>query len=193
MVVRNMAVRNIIINASPLIVLLKSQQAQLLPQLFQEILVPAAVWQDVMAKPDDLAALQLQKLDWLKRVDNILISPTVAAWDLGMGESEVSSLAHQLSDYGAVIDDRAARNCAKTLNILTLGTGAILTLGETSWLGHNNQTRHPGFTGSWFVSFPEFSTTPPEPSRRRSMIKIYVPSSLISLTANRDRFDRLIP
>ena len=122
--------QKIIINASPLIVLLKSQQSTLLPKLFQEILIPTAVWQEIMAKPDDIAALKLQQLDWLKLIDNILVVPTVKAWDLGQGESEVISLAHQRSGYAVLIDDRAARNCAKTLNIPTLGTGAILILAK---------------------------------------------------------------
>ncbi len=35
-----MSINCVIINSSPLIVLLKSQQAQLIPQLFTEVLVP---------------------------------------------------------------------------------------------------------------------------------------------------------
>jgi predicted nucleic acid-binding protein len=123
-------VQKIIINTSPLLALIKSQQVQFLPQLFQEILLPTAVWQEIMAKPDDVAAIRLQELDWVKRIDNILVIQTVKAWDLGKGESEVISLAQQRSGYGVVIDDRSARNCAKTLNIPTLGTGAILILAK---------------------------------------------------------------
>ena len=54
-----MLIRQIIINASPLIVLFKSQQAYFLPQLFEEILVPAGIWQEVSSKPDDVAAKDL--------------------------------------------------------------------------------------------------------------------------------------
>jgi hypothetical protein len=35
-----MSINHVIINSSPLIVLLKSQQAKLIPQLFTEVLVP---------------------------------------------------------------------------------------------------------------------------------------------------------
>lgn len=87
-----------------------------------------------MAKPDDFAALRLQELDWLKYTDDIVVIPTVKTWDLGQGESEVISLAQQRSGYGVVIDDRSARNCAKTLNIPTLGTGAILILAKQAGL-----------------------------------------------------------
>ena len=127
-------IQKIIINTSPLLSLIKSQQIQFLPQLFREILLPAGVWHEVMAKPDDFAALRLQELDWLKYTDDIVVIPTVKTWDLGQGESEVISLAQQRSGYGVVIDDRSARNCAKTLNIPTLGTGAILILAKQAGL-----------------------------------------------------------
>jgi predicted nucleic acid-binding protein len=42
-----MSIDRVIINSSPLIVLFKSQQAELLPQLFPEVLVPSAVWDEI--------------------------------------------------------------------------------------------------------------------------------------------------
>lgn len=51
-----------IVNASPLIVLFKSQQAELLPQLFAEILVPDAVWKEITtAGQEDLATRDRQE------------------------------------------------------------------------------------------------------------------------------------
>ncbi|MEA5566459.1 hypothetical protein [Anabaena sp. UHCC 0399] len=41
-----MPISRVIVNSSPLIVLLKSQQAQLIPQLFTQILVPSGVIED---------------------------------------------------------------------------------------------------------------------------------------------------
>ena len=52
-----MSISRVIINSSPLIVLFKSQQAELLPQLFAEILVPEGVFVEVtMAGENDAAA-----------------------------------------------------------------------------------------------------------------------------------------
>jgi len=39
-----MRIDKVVVNASPLITLFRSGQAKLLPQLFQKIIVPGAVW-----------------------------------------------------------------------------------------------------------------------------------------------------
>jgi predicted nucleic acid-binding protein len=51
------------VNASPLIILSKCGLIDLLPRLFAEVLVPAAVWDEVLAGgPTDAAAAQLPTL-----------------------------------------------------------------------------------------------------------------------------------
>jgi predicted nucleic acid-binding protein len=55
----------------------------------------------------------------------------MAAWNLGDGESEALSWAYANDgDYHAVVDDNAARRCAKTMGIKFLGTGGILILAK---------------------------------------------------------------
>ena len=43
-----MRIDAVVINASPLITLFRSGQADLLPRLFKRIVVPQAVWQEVV-------------------------------------------------------------------------------------------------------------------------------------------------
>ena len=130
-----MSVNKVVINASPLIVLFKSQQAFLLPLLFPEILVPEAVWEEVTgSKQSDKAAQQLPQATWAKRVTTVTVNPQIAAWDLGAGESEVLSLALEHPGYYALVDDRAARRCGRTFGIPTLGTGATLILAKQQGL-----------------------------------------------------------
>ena len=124
-----MLTKQVIINASPLIVLFKSNQADLLPQLFDDILVPEAVWDEVTAF-DDIAGKQLPTLPWLQRDKINHIAPEVASWDLGKGESAVLSLGLDNPNFTIIVDDRAARSCAKTLGIATLGTGGVLVLAK---------------------------------------------------------------
>jgi predicted nucleic acid-binding protein len=126
-----MLINRIIINSSPLIVLFKSQQAQLLPQLFTEIFVPEGVVEEItIAGFIDSASRQLLTTTWVKRLEITTIAPEVAAWDLGKGESQVLSLALETLDCAAIIDDRAARRCSQALGITTIGTGGLLILAK---------------------------------------------------------------
>ncbi|WP_414755314.1 DUF3368 domain-containing protein [Anabaena sp. CCY 9910] len=124
-----MSISRVIVNSSPLIVLLKSQQAQLIPQLFTEILVPSGVIEEITTK-NDTASKLLPSISWIQTVEVKIIVPEVAAWDLGKGESQVLSLALQNSEFAAIVDDRAARRCGQALGITTIGTGGLLILAK---------------------------------------------------------------
>lgn len=126
-----MQIEKVVVNASPLILLFKSHFEWLLPKLFTEIVVPEAVWDEV-SRGDDIASHKLYdyELEWITR-GLTSISDEISVWNLGDGESEVLAWAlNNQKQYHAVIDDRAARNCAKTLDIPTLGTGGILVLAK---------------------------------------------------------------
>ena len=58
------------------------------------------------------------------------LDPAILVWNLGQGESEVLSVALDHSGYRAVIDDDAARRCARTLQVPTLGTRGVLVLAK---------------------------------------------------------------
>lgn len=67
---------------------------------------------------------------WLSR-HLVNVAEEVLVWNLGDGETDVLSLAFEnKKNYTALIDDRAARKCAETLRIRTLGTGGILVLAK---------------------------------------------------------------
>lgn len=121
----------IVINSSPLITLCKSKQEDFLPQLFQSIIVPAAVWQEITASAHhDLAASVVPNLAWVRREDSIVIPTLIQTWDLGAGESEVLSFAFSSPDYVAVLDDAAARRCARSLDIKSIGTVGLFILAK---------------------------------------------------------------
>lgn len=128
-----MRIDAVVINASPLITLFRSGPADLLPRLFTHIVVPEAVWQEVVLDEweewADRAARELSKQSWPVRAE-VTSSPRVAAWELGAGETAVLSHALANPPLRAMIDDMDARRCAKTLNIPMLGTGGLLVLAK---------------------------------------------------------------
>ena len=54
----------------------------------------------------------------------------IQAWDLGAGESEVLAYAFANPEYVAVLDDTAARRCARSLNITSIGTVGLFILAK---------------------------------------------------------------
>lgn len=125
-----MPVEKIVVNASPLILLCNSGLSFVLPELFSEIVVPEAVWQEIVNGPHlDQATQMLPELDWLKK-KHINPVPDVVRWDLGLGETEVLSFAIKYSRYTPVLDDMLAKKCARSLGIQTMGTGTILILAK---------------------------------------------------------------
>ena len=119
----------VIVNASPLIVLFKSQFDGLLGQLWDQVAVPDGVWSEVAMGADDVAR-RLAGATWARRVEAPAIPALVAGWDLGVGESEVLSLALQGGGGRVIIDDAQARRCAKVLGIPFIGTGGLLVLAK---------------------------------------------------------------
>ena len=121
-----MPIKQVVVDASPLITLYKSQLANLLPQLFARVQVPPAVWQEVTAAKDDISAQSLPQSKWAIQTEAIALNPLVSAWDLGIGESEVLSYALTHPHTTVMIDAAAARRSAISLNIPTLGTGGMM-------------------------------------------------------------------
>lgn len=125
-----MRIEKVVLNSSPLIVLFKSEQADILPQLFKTIIVPEQVYREVIeGTKEDAAKISLPHTPWISR-KKVEITLPVAAWNLGSGESAVFSFAMKKSGYRAVVDDLAARRCAKAFGIKTLGTGGLLVLAK---------------------------------------------------------------
>jgi predicted nucleic acid-binding protein len=55
-------IKKLIVDFSPLIVLLKSDLENMLPEIFEEMIVPEATWQEVLAgKEDEITKLIKEK------------------------------------------------------------------------------------------------------------------------------------
>lgn len=124
----------VVINASPLICLAKSRQLELLRLLFSEIIVPAAVCDEVLVGTDGAAILkQIAGRPYVLPSPE-LFDPRVMMWDLGPGETSVITMALRLPEYRAVLDDRMARNCALSLGCSYTGSVGVLVLARRNGL-----------------------------------------------------------
>lgn len=117
-----------VINASPLLTLSKAKLEGVLPRLFEEVIVPGGVWQEISAY-QDLAWKQLLEAPWLTKV-TVPVDSSILLWNLGMGESEVLSWALAKPGCIAVVDDLAARRCSAALGIRHVGTAGLLVLAS---------------------------------------------------------------
>lgn len=124
-----------IINASPFILLSKSGSIDLLPRLFKTVLMPKAVFAEIIIGHDAVSELvEHVSRSWLDVID-VPTHTDVSVWNLGDGETEV--LSHAFSEklhYLALIDDRMARKCAESLGLRTMGTAGLIVSAKRNGL-----------------------------------------------------------
>lgn len=119
------------VDASPLIFLARAGHLELLRDAAEEVVVPDLVAREINARgSEDPTARALMESPWLLRAGAIAIPTSVAAWDLGPGESAVIAWALAHRPARAVIDDLAGRRCAETHGIPLRGTLGIVLLAR---------------------------------------------------------------
>ncbi|MGO9313313.1 MAG: DUF3368 domain-containing protein [Syntrophobacteraceae bacterium] len=124
--------RRWVVNASPLITLAKIGQVSLLHELCEEIVIPAGVNEEINRTPDenDPARMWMRSRgrDFVRPAGQV--PPAISAWDLGLGESEVLAWANEHLGWEAILDDKAARDCAASLGIKARGTIGVILLAK---------------------------------------------------------------
>ena len=127
-----------IVNASPLIFLSRVGGLTWLCDLSADpLMVPHAVIGEVAAGRDGqiiLAAIAAEPR--VRLTDDVAVPAVIAAWDLGLGETQV--LAQCLGQFRAiaVLDDSAARQCGRSLGVPVVGTlGVVLAAKRMGWIG----------------------------------------------------------
>lgn len=120
-----------VVNASPMIALLAIGREDLLPALFDEVLIPEAVRAEIDAgRHKDMNVARLTTLSWLRSPPEFPIPDCVQGWGLGRGESSVLAVAAAEMDCRPILDDLAARRCARFLGLKVIGTGKLLVLAK---------------------------------------------------------------
>ena len=116
-----------VVNASPLISLAKIGRLDLLRAEGRDVLIPAAVEEEILAGPrDDAASIALTARAFAEPVVSAQ-RVEVLEWGLGAGETAVLSLAlDRGATATAVIDDREARAAARVLGVRLIGTLGVV-------------------------------------------------------------------
>lgn len=117
----------LVCDASPLVVLAKAMYLYVPYQLFDRVVAPMAVKQEILAGPvEDPARTAMESGCAIEIVaPEPEISP-LAYWRLGRGETEVIEYARLHPGTVALLDDLSARKAAIALKVPVLGTLGLL-------------------------------------------------------------------
>jgi predicted nucleic acid-binding protein len=121
----------VIVNATPLIALGGINQLELLNQLFDEVIIPDAVYEEVVIKgAKKTGAIDLQKADWIK-IEKVTSKTTIEPLLLGLdqGELAVIQLGLLINPDFVIIDEKLGRRIAKIMGLSVKGTLGILVAG----------------------------------------------------------------
>lgn len=119
---------SIVSNASPLIHLAYVGHLDILRALYGEVLIPEAVWQEVVVKGSSQpGSKEVQEADWIKRhsVTNQMLVRALQR-DLDAGESEAIVLAIETGAELLLMDERLGREVARYLGVRCIGLVGVL-------------------------------------------------------------------
>lgn len=117
-----------VVDASPLIALARIERLELLRELFGEIVVPSAVWSEVVLSGLGKAgAREVVASGWIRR-QNVVDQSAVSDLrrDLGAGEAEAIVLARELPSDLLVMDEELGRRAARALGVRVVGLVGVL-------------------------------------------------------------------
>jgi len=125
----------IVADSSPLIALAIIQQLDLLPQLYPQVFIPPAVWEEVTIKGIGLPGAQaVSQVTWLtlQTPEPGILEPLLILVD--RGEAEAIALAQAIPNSTVLLDDAQARRVAERLTLRRIGTLGILRRAKKAGL-----------------------------------------------------------
>ncbi len=124
----------VVSNTSPICYLLLINEIDVLPQLYGQVIIPQAVYNELRASGSPLVLQNwiAQPPDWLK-IRSVTTQPDTELEQIDIGEREAILLAEQLGISAILLDDKAARRIAiiRGLNV----TGVLGILGDAATMG----------------------------------------------------------
>ena len=117
----------LVADSGPLIVLAKIKRLALLPRLAGRVVIPNAVWQEVvMNKPTTFDSHELSSATWLEVQAVTDLEIADLGEDLDLGEAEAIALATRFSGCLLLIDERLGRREAGRRGLRVIGTLGLL-------------------------------------------------------------------
>jgi uncharacterized protein len=128
----------IVADASPLIMLARIGQLELLARLYARVLVPEEVWSEAVlrkASAPDATVIGAAAFIERRTVDRAQAATVAETYGIDDGEAEALVLARQLSGAHVLVDDGRARDAAGKLGLRRVGTvGVLLRAKRAGWI-----------------------------------------------------------
>lgn len=135
----------VIADSSSLIGLAQIKQFELLKELFSEVYIPEAVYNEVVIKgksePGSEETEMAVKDGWIinkAAADKIAVQALSST--LGEGESEVIILYKELGVDYAIIDEKTARDMAELMNVNLIGVIGVIDMAKGKGFDINKKT-----------------------------------------------------
>lgn len=142
--------RKVVSNTTPLIALCSIGRFDLLHRLYNKIIIPKAVLEEVKSEP---AKTLINNSDWIcvEEVSDISQKRMYRA-RLHSGEVEVMILAQEIAADLVLMDDNAAKKMAKYLGLTVTGTiGVLLRAKKESYIDSIKDALYDLKTTGFFV------------------------------------------
>lgn len=116
-------------DASPLILLARLDALELLPKLYDRIVVPVSVF-DEATIAETPGASEIRRAEGWLEIWRRPIRTRPMASALGLGEIDALSLAKELAADEVLIDERRGRAEARRMGLSTRGTSGVLVVAK---------------------------------------------------------------
>jgi len=127
-----------VINTSPWISLSLCGQTDLLNNLYENVLIPPAVKQEIIAGgKTQVGVKELESATWLQIMEIKDSTKVSLLYELDRGEAEVIILAQEQKVAEVIIDEKVARMQAHVIGLKVVGTLGLLLRAKKRGLVRN--------------------------------------------------------
>lgn len=122
---------NIVSNTTPIISLLKIKKLDLIKEVYKNIYIPTAVFNEIEFGKDKNYYKDISKIEWIRIIPIQNKQAVKYFLDLDAGEAEAIVLATELNADLILIDEKLGRHHAKHADLKVTGTIGILAKAKS--------------------------------------------------------------